>query len=210
MSRWNPEEYYADLFDIIGTFKSGWGIAVFGRYKYIWKKGIKTLEVGVGSGKWSAMFALMGAKATLVDNSARMLDKVKENFPQINFEEFIKDDVLKLNKVPNKTYDVVFSDGLVEHFLERQDRQKAIQNLFAKVKDKGYLFYTVPLNSHEKDEHCYASISEMGEEAGEAIGIPLFGMYMTVKQPSGEETGWIVLVGRKGAKIEQGTNIEQW
>mgnify|MGYP006909288383 CR=1 FL=1 len=50
----------------------------------------------------------------------------------------------------------------------------------------------------------------MGVEAKEALNIPFFGLYMTATNKEGEKYGWVVMVGRKGIKIEPGLDVQRW
>lgn len=166
--RWDPETYNEDFSSVLTLMHTAWISSVLENTKPKIGKGIKVLEVGCGGGKWAATFAFFGCSVTVVDNLPAMLEKVKENFPTFKME-FVLDDARTLKKIPDETYHLVFSDGLVEHFLDDDVRGKVIQNLYAKVKKGGTLCYTVPARTKESDEHYYESYNDVLNELTSAI-----------------------------------------
>lgn len=97
------------------------------------KKGDKVLEAGCGSGKLSVVLATMGYDVTALDFSPRMLRNVEELKKEAE-EYFGK---LKLNteqgdlgdlKLRDK-YKLVFNEGVVEHWLDRDDRIHVIKEM---------------------------------------------------------------------------------
>jgi len=119
---------WSSIWNSIGTadFK-------YGREPYVWKyyekllpgcnfKGKRVLEFGCGTGINTAIMALRGAKVTFVDYSKDALDLVRRNLERLGIDaELIQQDVFDFSE-KNK-YDIVHSEGLVEHFLppKRQD-----------------------------------------------------------------------------------------
>ena len=200
--RWDPETYNADIRSVLDLMKSAWFTTVQERSKVKIGRGTKVLEVGVGGGKWAATFAFFGCFVTVVDNLATMLEKVKENFPTFKME-FVLDDARTLEKIPDETYDLVFSDGLVEHFLDADVRRKVIKNLYAKVKKGGTLCYIIPARSKELDEHCYEDFNDAIEElscVNEAT-MCLAQLYRSDKP----EVWWEIFVYKKNGKDLLGT-----
>ncbi len=186
--RWDPETYNENINSVLGLMNSAWFTNVWERVKPKIEKHTKVLEVGSGGGKWSATFALFGCCVTVVDNMPAMLKKVEENFPTFKME-FIFDDARTLEKIPDETYDLVFSDGLIEHFLDDNVRKKVLQNLFAKVKKGGTLCYTIPARSKESDEHYYEEICDAIDELLCAINKPAV-YFITLCRPDIPDTTW--------------------
>jgi len=161
--RWHPDEYVANYRNAIGVIKE----FIFPFLEYIeienedW-----VLEVGVGSGKWSAAFAIMGCNVVGVDNHPGMLDRVRLNFPAISRSMIlVLDDARTLNNIPNQFFDIVVSEGLVEHFLDDDERLQVMRNMAVKLKPtESVLICVVPYNSKEEDEHCYENHEELVRE----------------------------------------------
>lgn len=106
----------------------------------------KILELGSGTGLISGKLAEFGAEVTLIDSSIEALNIAKKNFQFLKVKgNFICEDILALNKksLENK-FDIVFSEGLVEHF-SGKERQEIfnLHEKFAK-KDGGKIFIVIP------------------------------------------------------------------
>jgi len=149
--RWNPDEYTANYSDVVGVYLTF--IPSLAQWSKL--KGTNFLELGCGSGKWSATFALLGFDCVLVDNTPKMFDRVRKNFPTIA-KTFIclEQDVLNLH-VPPRTFDIVFSEGLYEHFLDKDDRIKFMQNVSMSLTDNGQVIIMVPCESDAEDEYKF-------------------------------------------------------
>lgn len=115
-----------------------------GREPYVWKfyekllpgynfKGKKILEFGCGTGVNSTIMALKGAKLTFVDTSQQALDMVKANLERLDLDaELVKMDVFDFEEAG---YDLVHSEGLVEHFLP--PKRQEIVDIHARAARKG-------------------------------------------------------------------------
>lgn len=149
MERWNPDEYVANFHDVVNLYH----IFLANIIKWVEIKGNTFLELGCGSGKWSALFACLGFQCALVDNTEGMFDRVRKNFPMISKSfYFIFDDALVLKNVPVDMFDIVFSEGLYEHFLEKGDRMKFVFNTFSVLKEGGIAIIMIPYKTGKEDE----------------------------------------------------------
>lgn len=100
----------------------------------------KILELGAGTGVLAQrLLELFGGEAILVDNNTKafeLFQKFKKDDLKV---AYLQEDIFNL-KTQNK-FDLVFSDGLVEHFEDK----KAILDLHKKhLKKEGSLFFFVP------------------------------------------------------------------
>jgi len=130
--------------------KKGWEIhhnRVFNIYQKFLNqlkiKSPKIIELGCGSGELTArMIKKYGGSATLVDNSKEALKLAKKNFQRYGIKaKFIEKDLFRFN--PNKKFDIVFSEGLIEHFVG--EKQKKMIEVHKKcVKKNGFIIITVP------------------------------------------------------------------
>lgn len=104
-------------------------------------KGKKTLEVGAGSGSDSIFLAKQQANTTTLDNSEKSLEACRLLAAKYSVDlTSIKADCRHI-PFPDNFFDIVFSVGLVEHFL---DPIPVIKEQFRVVKTGGYLLIDIP------------------------------------------------------------------
>lgn len=166
--RWNSDTYKATWIDVVGVLH-GWVDTSIPPLSSL-KNRAKVLECGVGSGKWSAAFALLGFNVTAMDNSIDMLSRVRTNFPNIKIRLHYHD-VRDYPIVEDNSIDLLFSEGLIEHFLDEKERKTVLGNFYKAVQKSGYITVIVPFNSTEEDEISYsdAMLKEELEDAGFSI-----------------------------------------
>ncbi len=139
-----------------GVWGSVWnemGDIEFGKEPYMWKfyeillenydfKGKKVLELGCGTGINSVLMALRGAKVTLLDSSREALeivDKILDIFSQDG-------DIIHGNALEHDfdgEFDIVHSEGVIEHFLGKE-RQKIIDAHSQALKKNGKAVIIAP------------------------------------------------------------------
>lgn len=105
--------------------------------KYINKK-MKVLDAGCGTGFFSDYFQRKGCDVFGLDNSDKALYLTKESNNKINV---IKGNIFKL-PFKNNSMDMVFSDGLLEHF----KKPETILTNFKRILKKNGLMVTVVPN----------------------------------------------------------------
>ncbi len=112
--------------------------------KYITGKDTLVLDAGCGSGFFSAFFISMGCLTYSLDYSIQALD-IAKRLTNDKSIEYIQANLLDEN-LPTRyfnKFDVIFTDGLFEHF--DTDRQKRIlKHLILMKKPKGKIVTFVP------------------------------------------------------------------
>ncbi len=108
-------------------------------------KGLKILEVGGGSGRDSIRLARMGADVTVIDYVRSSLDVVGRNAALTGTKiELVHGDALDM-PFDEGTYDVVFHQGLLEHF---RDPGPLIRENRRVLKPGGLVLIDVPQRWH--------------------------------------------------------------
>lgn len=113
-----------------------------------------TLEAGCGSAKLSLAFAVLGFKVTALDYSPIVLRAGKNNLKQAEniFNKrlkvsFVQDNLENLSLAPNQ-FDLVFNEGVVEHWLNDEERLNVLKQMVRAAKPKGAVVVIVPNGSH--------------------------------------------------------------
>ena len=104
------------------------------------------LEVGCAPGKWLAYFnQYYGYKVSGIDYAPHAVELTKKNLKLLNVEaDIICGDFLKY--APNaKCYDVIFSAGFIEHFV---DTKSVVQKIREQVKPEGGYVVTIIPNCY--------------------------------------------------------------
>ena len=100
---------------------------------------INIAELGAGVGLASYFFAKQGASVNLIDNSTNAKNLAKKWWDK-DKHNYILADLFKYNK---KSFDVVISLGLCEHFI-KEKRGEVLKKHVSLLKNKGMAIISVP------------------------------------------------------------------
>ncbi|MEK7144172.1 MAG: class I SAM-dependent methyltransferase [Patescibacteria group bacterium] len=110
-------------------------------------------EFGCGGGKHLAQFLFNGWRVAGIDCSTEVLKRAENYLREVKQicgcqKDFnlICGDFLDY-KSDNK-YDIVFNVGVIEHFLDDIEREKALKKMFDIAKNGGYVISIVPSGNH--------------------------------------------------------------
>ncbi|MCF7844867.1 MAG: class I SAM-dependent methyltransferase [Kiritimatiellales bacterium] len=106
------------------------------------------LEAGCGWATSSFVLASNGVSVTAIDISQKLIEDLKALQMQLGGRyvsnlKLMVGDIFRLKEV-NDLFDVVFSDGTYEHFLEDNDRKEILKNVRDVLKDNGKFIVAVP------------------------------------------------------------------
>jgi len=105
---------------------------------------IRTVEIGGGTGTYSALMAREGATPTIIDYSEVALEKCRSIFEVESIPaEYLLQDALNIAEDLVGKFDISMSFGTAEHFKEAQ-RQKIISSHFELVRPGGLVIISVP------------------------------------------------------------------
>lgn len=115
---------------------------------------MKVLDFGAGGGRDSVPLAYMGCELDALDCSDSVLrnlityKKSVERYTKRTLTiNTIVADILKADLVANG-YDVIFSCGVMEHFLNERERRQVYQILARSLKENGRIITFVPNGNH--------------------------------------------------------------
>jgi len=111
--------------------------------KVIDVKDMKVLEVGAGTGRDSMTLAALGARLFLIDYARESINKIK-GLPESNKLRPVLGDALQM-PFSDETFDVVFHQGLMEHF---KDYMPLVRENSRVLKKNGLIVIDVPQKFH--------------------------------------------------------------
>ncbi|UCD20575.1 MAG: class I SAM-dependent methyltransferase [archaeon] len=104
-------------------------------------KNSKVLDAGCGSGYFTGFFASKKVKVIGIDTSKKARDMTKRNLAKLKLKAKVENgNVLKL-KYKKDSFDVIFTDGLLEHF---KNPEKILEQFKRVIKKKGVIITFVP------------------------------------------------------------------
>ncbi len=107
-------------------------------------KGLRTIELGAGTGDISLLLATQGADATLLDANERALEIARFQFKMCGFEpKFVHGDFLNLDAGLFGHFDAAVSYGVVEHFVGN-DRMLSCRSHVQVLRPGGMVAISVP------------------------------------------------------------------
>lgn len=119
------------------------------------------LEAGIGSGIYSLAFALLGYRVTAIDCVPEVLREARRAAEQVGHPvcgrvRFVGGD-LEHPPLRPRSFDVVFNDGVVEHWLDQNERRRLIATLTGLVRPGGVICVIVPHGAHPRHDLWVAS-----------------------------------------------------
>ena len=140
--------------------------------------GLRVLDVGCGTGRWSVRMADMGAQVLGADISARMIE-MAEPHPGVEYRVAAAHEL----DCPDRDFDVVVSVTVLQHITDPGELERALQNVRRMLKDTGRFFVLEysPLRTLPSQELTYMR-------------------YRTHKQ-------WIELMATEGFRLRSSTGI---
>lgn len=109
--------------------------------------GVSSVELGCGEGKVSLLFSLLGATTTLVDYSAKQLERARYIAQKFDVEPtIVHGDILEMPESLCGQFDVAMSYGTAEHFF-LESRQEVIDAHSFVLKEGGLAIIWVPNRS---------------------------------------------------------------
>jgi len=129
-------------------------IQLIRRYAHL-APGRHVLEAGCGSGKFSVCFALIGGEVTALDISPAILQNVAGLREVVEQEvgplklTLLQGDLENLGLEPHQ-FDLVFNEGVVEHWLDDAERRNLLRHMARMVRPGGTLAIIIPNGYHPR------------------------------------------------------------
>lgn len=109
-------------------------------HKYL-KKGMRILEVGAGTGRYSISLAKEGYDVTAVELVKANLNVLKQNSKNLKNIKSFQGDALNLSKFKDESFDMVLVLGPLYHLYFEKDQQRAIDEAIRVCKKSGIIMF---------------------------------------------------------------------
>ena len=102
--------------------------------------GMKVLEIGAGTGRYTCTLASMGCEVTAVELVKHNLDILKSKItPDMNLTA-LEGNALNLNQIPSESYDMTLLLGPMYHLYNEQDKKQALSEAIRVTKPGGIVY----------------------------------------------------------------------
>ena len=108
------------------------------------RKGLDIIDIGAGTGRYSAALADMAHNVTAVELVQKNVSQIREKNKDI---KAIKGNALNL-KLPDNTFDIALLFGPIYHLFSFEDKTRAISEAKRVVKPGGYIFIMYLTNDY--------------------------------------------------------------
>jgi len=106
--------------------------------------GMRALDVGCGSGRWSRWLAAHGAQVVGIDPTAAMLETARALSPGVTFESRSATDI----DFPPNTFDLIVTVTVIQH-LRPAEQERAVAAMCRVVRPGGMLFAFDLIDRHD-------------------------------------------------------------
>lgn len=109
------------------------------------RKDLKILDIGAGTGRYSAALAELGHNVTAVELVKKNLSVLKENYPNVTA---IQGNATNLKKLKDESFDITLLFGPMYHLFTEEDKLKALNEAKRVTKKGGYIFVAYLMNEY--------------------------------------------------------------
>ena len=135
---------YYENFDENGRLESSYGkIEYITTMKYIeryLKPGMRVLEIGAGTGRYSHALALQGYQVDAVELIEHNIDMFKKNTLPGETVTVTQGNATNLQEFVSETYDITLVLGPMYHLFTKEDQRKALSEAVRVTKKGGVIF----------------------------------------------------------------------
>ena len=136
------------------------------------KPGMKILEIGAGTGRYSIALAKMGYDVTAVDLTPKHVEMMKAKSKRLKNFRCTVADALDLSMFEDKSFDMVLNFGPMYHLFNKKDKNKAIAETLRVAKTNGIcMFAYLPCSSfmlgyglrYQQVSHLFSCMDKKGK-----------------------------------------------
>ena len=151
-------EYYSN-YDEDGRLRSRHGMVEYlttMRYveKYL-RPGMRILEIGAGTGRYSHTLARMGYEVQAVELVQHNIDLFRKNTEPLERISICQGNAANLSGFPDNSFDLTLLLGPMYHLFTREDQKKALSEAIRVTKSGGVIFAAYCGNEATMITYCF-------------------------------------------------------
>lgn len=144
--------------------------------KYL-KPGMKILEVGAGTGRYSLYYAEKGYEVTSLELVPHNIEILKSHITNNMNIKVIQGNAIDLSMFEDETFDIVLNLGPLYHLPELEDMNKAIKESLRVSKKGGIIFFAMLTNNSTfvnevKKNHNYLLGNNFNHNNFDLVDVP--------------------------------------
>ena len=143
------------------------------------KEGMKILEIGAGTGRYSHYFAGQGFEVDaieLIEHNIEIFKRNTQNGEKVNIQQ---GDAVNLGTIDDNQYDITLLLGPMYHLYEDEDKKSAISEAIRVTKKGGIIFVAYCNNDMTVYQFCFQRGNIFDERYSKLINYDDFKLYST-------------------------------
>ena len=119
------------------------------------KPGMRVLEIGAGTGRYSLALAGEGYEVDAVELVERNIEVFRFKMQKENQVRLIQGNAMDLSAYADETFDITLSLGPMYHLFDEKSKRKALEEAIRVTKKNGMIFIAYCMNEATMIQYCF-------------------------------------------------------
>ncbi len=127
-------------------------------HKYL-EPGMKIIEIGAGTGRYSLELAKEGYQVTAIELVERNIEVFKNKIQNLDSIQIIQGNAMNLECIADESMDITLSLGPMYHLFSKEHKRKALEEAIRVTKKGGIIMIAYCLNEATVLQYCFGKNS---------------------------------------------------
>ncbi len=119
------------------------------------KPGMRVLEIGAGTGRYSLALAGEGYEVDAVELVEHNIEVFRSKMQAENRVRLIQGNAMDLSAYADETFDITLSLGPMYHLFDERSKRKALEEAIRVTKKNGMIFVAYCMNEATMIQYCF-------------------------------------------------------
>lgn len=119
------------------------------------KPGMRVLEIGAGTGRYSLALAREGYEVDSVELVEHNIEVFQSKLKEDDRVNVMQGNAMDLSMFSNETFDMTLSLGPMYHLFDEKNKRKALEEAIRVTKKKGFIFAAYCMNEATLIQYCF-------------------------------------------------------